>query len=158
MKQDPLTFYQRYIDDNFLILQALAEKEKGNAAYKKKSFESALEHYNSAAQLDPTNITYLTNIAAVYFEQKEFTKCIEQCTKAIEIGRENRADFKLIAKAYTRIGNSYRKLKVQNSPYFIATRHLFEMEGTDFFKKNLGPQKCQIELRKISLGIPLSRC
>jgi len=78
----------------------------------------ALEHYNAASQLDSTNMTYLTNIAAVYFEQKEFTKCIEQCTKAIEVGRENRADFKLIAKAYTRIGNSYRKLKVSDPLFY----------------------------------------
>ena len=104
------------------ILKALAEKEKGNAAYKKKNFEVALEHYNNAAQLDSTNMTYLTNIAAVYFEQKEFTKCVEQCTKAIEVGRENRADFKLIAKAYTRIGNSFRKLKVKK---FAAFYHNF---------------------------------
>ena len=93
----------------------MAEKEKGNAAYKKKNFEAALEHYNKASQLDSTDMTYLTNIAAVYFEQKEFTKSIEECSKAIDVGRENRADFKLIAKAYTRIGNSYRKLKVTSN-------------------------------------------
>ena len=98
-----------------LNYQALAEKEKGNAAYKKKNFAVALEHYTKASELDPSDMTYLTNLAAVYFEQKEFTKCIELCTKAIEVGRENRADFKLIAKAYTRIGTAYKKLKVFNS-------------------------------------------
>lgn len=92
--------------------QALAEKEKGNAAYKKKNFVSALDHYNKAVEFDPTDMTYLTNLAAVYFEQKDFMKCVEMCTRAIDVGRENRADFKLIAKAYTRIGNSYKKLKV----------------------------------------------
>lgn len=111
----------------------------GNEAYKKKEFETALLHYNKAVELDPTDITYLNNIAgiapyaffcfllscfgmpcstlyhlfpAVYFEQKEYKKCIEQCEKAIDIGRENRADFKLIAKAFTRIGNAYKKLEV----------------------------------------------
>ncbi|XP_067010003.1 stress-induced-phosphoprotein 1 isoform X2 [Anabrus simplex] len=91
-------------------LKARKEKELGNEAYKKKNFDEALVHYNKAVELDGTDITFLNNIAAVYFEQKEYAKCIEQCQKAIEVGRENRADFKLIAKAFTRIGNAYLKL------------------------------------------------
>lgn len=49
---------------------------------------------------------------AVYFEQKDYKTCIEQCEKAVDVGRENRADFKLIAKAFSRIGNAYKKLEV----------------------------------------------
>ena len=45
--------------------QALAEKDKGNAAYKKKDFETALAHYDKAIALDPENITFLTNKAGV---------------------------------------------------------------------------------------------
>ncbi|XP_012152804.1 stress-induced phosphoprotein 1 [Megachile rotundata] len=90
--------------------EALNEKQLGNDAYKKKNFEEALQHYNKAVELDPTEIIYLLNIAAVYFEQKEYDKCIAQCEKAIEVGRENRADFKLIAKAFTRIGHAYKKM------------------------------------------------
>lgn len=90
--------------------QALEEKNLGNAAYKKKDFEEALKHYNKAVEIDPTDITYYLNIAAVYFEQKEYEKCIAQCEKAIDIGRENRADFKLIAKAFTRLGHSHKKM------------------------------------------------
>ncbi|XP_017775399.1 PREDICTED: stress-induced-phosphoprotein 1 [Nicrophorus vespilloides] len=90
---------------------AKQEKEKGNEAYKKKDFENAIKHYNQAIEHDPTDITFHNNLAAVFFEQKEFEKCIEQCEKGIEIGRENRADFKLIAKAFLRIANAYKKLK-----------------------------------------------
>lgn len=91
--------------------QAKKEKDLGNEAYKKKDFVTALQHYNKAIELNPRDITFHNNVAAVYFEQKEYQKCIEQCEKAIEIGRENRADFKLIAKAFTRIGNAYKKLE-----------------------------------------------
>lgn len=91
--------------------KALEEKKLGNDAYKKRNFEEALQHYNKAVELDSTEIVYLLNIAAVYFEQKEYQKCITQCEKAIEVGRENRADFKLIAKAFTRIGHAYKKME-----------------------------------------------
>ncbi|KAJ8971761.1 hypothetical protein NQ317_001666 [Molorchus minor] len=90
---------------------ANAEKELGNACYKKKDFANAVVHYTKAIEHDPTDITFYNNLAAVYFEQKEYEKCIEGCEKAIEVGRENRADFKLIAKSLMRIGNAYRKLK-----------------------------------------------
>lgn len=55
---------------------------------------------------------YSVLIPAVYFEQKEYEKCIAECEKGIEVGRENRADFKFIAKAFQRIGNAYKKLEV----------------------------------------------
>ncbi|XP_017003745.2 stress-induced-phosphoprotein 1 [Drosophila takahashii] len=90
---------------------AKKEKELGNAAYKKKEFETALKHYNAAIEHDPTDITFYNNIAAVHFERKEFEECIRQCEKGIEVGRESRADFKLIAKSFARIGNTYRKLE-----------------------------------------------
>jgi len=88
---------------------ALREKEQGNAAYKKKDFQTAIAHYTKAMELDPTEITFHTNLSAVYFEMKDFDKCIKQCETGIDIGRENRADFKLIAKAYSRMGTAHRK-------------------------------------------------
>ena len=36
--------------------------------------------------------------SAVYFEQGEYDKAITECHEAVDIGRENRADFQLIAK------------------------------------------------------------
>lgn len=86
-------------------------KNLGNDFYKKKAFADAIKHYQEAIEHDPTDITFYSNLAAVYFETKEYEKCIEQCEKGIEIGRENRADFKLIAKAFARIGNAQRKLE-----------------------------------------------
>jgi len=40
---------------------AQREKEAGNAAYKAKRFEEALGHYSRAAELDDTDISFLTN-------------------------------------------------------------------------------------------------
>uniref|UniRef100_A0A2P2HXJ6 Stress-induced-phosphoprotein 1 n=1 Tax=Hirondellea gigas TaxID=1518452 RepID=A0A2P2HXJ6_9CRUS len=91
--------------------QAKAEKEKGNAAYKKKDFATATTHYEKAIEIDPTDMTFLNNLAAVKYEQKDYVECIASCDKAVEVGRENRADFKLIAKSLTRIGNAHRQLE-----------------------------------------------
>ena len=41
--------------------KALQEKELGNAAYKAKRFDEAIEHYNAAIALDDTDISFLSN-------------------------------------------------------------------------------------------------
>ena len=35
---------------------------------------------------------------AVYFEQGKYDECIEECKKAVDVGREHMAGFKIIAK------------------------------------------------------------
>lgn len=121
--------------DDVTRKQALAEKELGNEAYKKSNFETALKHYEKAAEIDPTNMVYRTNIAAVYFEQKEYDKCIKECQAAVEIGRENRADFKLIAKALARIGNAYFKLNDLKNAVTFYNKSLSEHRDSEIVKK-----------------------
>jgi len=86
--------------------EALGHKTKGNDHYKKKEFDAAIQCYDAALDLDDTDISFLTNKAAVFYEMKDFDKCIEVCTKAIERGRELFADYKLVARAMTRKGNA----------------------------------------------------
>ncbi|KAG4107925.1 heat shock protein STI-like protein [Neocallimastix lanati (nom. inval.)] len=86
-----------------------SEKALGNTAYKKKDFETALTHYAKAYELDDTNIAVLTNKAAVLYEMGKYDEAIEVCEKAVEHGREVRADFKIIARAFHRIGNAFHK-------------------------------------------------
>jgi len=86
-------------------------KEKGNAAYKSKNFDAAIECYTKSFETNNKNITALTNRAAVLVEQAKYEEAIQDCEKAIEVGRSNFADYKLIAKAYQRIGNVHSKTK-----------------------------------------------
>jgi stress-induced-phosphoprotein 1 len=90
-------------------VKADEEKKLGTENYKKRQFDAAIEHYTKAWELHK-DIAYLTNLGAAYFEKGDYEKCIETCKKAIEEGREVYADFKLIAKAFGRIGASYEKL------------------------------------------------
>ncbi|THH21046.1 hypothetical protein EW146_g427 [Bondarzewia mesenterica] len=89
--------------------EAEAEKKLGAAAYKKRDFEDAAKHFSKAWDIWPKDITFLTNLGAVYFEQENYDQAIETCEKAVEEGRALRADYKLVAKAYGRIGSSYNK-------------------------------------------------
>lgn len=85
--------------------RADALKVKGNEHYKARRFDEARAAYEQAWETHK-DITYLNNLAAVYFEQGEYDKAIETCEKAVEEGREVRADFKLIAKWVLRLSAS----------------------------------------------------
>jgi len=111
-------------------------KDAGNAAYKKKEFEEALRLYESAFEKDKTNMSILSNMAAVYFEKGDLDACIAKCHEAVEVGRENRADFKLIAKALARIGNSY--LKKGDNP-----------EALKFFQKSLSEHRAPDVVKRV---------
>jgi len=74
-----------------------AEKKIGNDFYKKRQFDEAIEHYTKAWELNK-DITYLNNIGAAKFEKGDYEGAIEICKKAVDEGREMRADFKMIAK------------------------------------------------------------
>lgn len=89
--------------------QALVEKERGTEAYKKRDFSAAISAYTSAIELDPDNMSFLTNRAAAKLESGDVDGCIEDCKKAIEenANRHLRTDFKIIARAYGRMGNAY---------------------------------------------------
>ncbi|KAF8796572.1 Stress-induced-phosphoprotein 1 like protein [Argiope bruennichi] len=115
--------------------QAIEEKDKGNQFYKDRKFEEALEHYNKAIELDPTEMTFLTNKAAVYFEQKDYETCIKECEKAVEVGQENRADFKKIAKAFSRMASAYMKLKDYEKAKTYYQKSLTEHRTRDTINK-----------------------
>lgn len=91
-------------------IRAEADKEKniGNDLYKKRDFPGAIAHYESAIKIDPTNIVYYNNLAAVYMETKEYTLAIDTAVKGAAIGKERLANYTDVAKAYSRIGAAYQ--------------------------------------------------
>lgn len=88
---------------------ALAAKERGNAAYKAKKFTEAIAAYDEAIALDPNDITFYNNKGAVHFEKKEYDQVIAVCTKGLDVGREQRVDYKHVAKSLSRIGKAHFK-------------------------------------------------
>lgn len=77
-------------------------KAEGNEAYKQKDFQKALDCYDKAIELDPTDMLYHTNKAAVFYEMKQYDKCIEECDKAIQKSKEGHYDYVKLGKALAR--------------------------------------------------------
>ena len=66
---------------------------------------------------------------------ENYEECINVCEKAIEIGREIRADFKLIGRAFGRIGTCYAKrLDYENAIKFY-NKSLSEHRTADILGK-----------------------
>ncbi|VDO00103.1 unnamed protein product [Rodentolepis nana] len=150
---------------------ALKEKELGNAAYKKKDFQTAIAHYDKALELYPNDVTFLTNKSAVFFEMGDFAECIKVCEKAVDLARDLRADFKLVAKALFRIGRCYEKqddltnakkyldkaLSEHRSPEIIKAaqaldKKIKEMERKAYIDPELAEQEKQLGNAAFSKG------
>lgn len=127
---------------------AIKEKELGNEAYKKKEFAEALKHYEKAIELDPTNMTFYSNKAAVLFEKGEYEECIKLCKQAVEVGREQRADYTLIAKALTRIGNAFLKMDKLEEALTWFDKSLSEHRDPELVKKQKALEKDVAERKR----------
>ncbi|CRH03809.1 Hsp70/Hsp90 organizing protein, putative [Plasmodium relictum] len=86
-------------------------KLKGNELYKQKKFEEALKEYDEAIKVNPNDIMYYYNKAAVYIEMKNYEKSIETCLYAIENRYNFKADFNQVAKLYNRLAICYVNMK-----------------------------------------------
>ncbi|XP_061357841.1 hsp70-Hsp90 organizing protein 1-like [Gastrolobium bilobum] len=138
--------------------QAQKEKEAGNAAYKKKDFDTAIEHYSKAMELDDEDISYLTNRAAVYLEMGKYDECIKDCENAVERGRELRSDFKMIARALTRKGTALVKMAKCSKDYEPAIetfqKALTEHRNPDTLTKLNEAEKAKKELEQLEYFDP----
>ncbi|KAH7722107.1 Protein STI-1 [Aphelenchoides avenae] len=108
--------------------QAIIEKNLGNEAYKKRDFPTAHTHYDKAIQLDPANATFYNNKAAAFFEEAK-------------IGRENRADYSVIAKAYARAANAYQKQEKLKEALHYFEKSLSEHRDPEVVKKQKALEK-----------------
>ncbi|TRY77864.1 hypothetical protein TCAL_08136, partial [Tigriopus californicus] len=111
---------------------ALAAKLRGNEAYKKKDLDTAWGEYTTAVSLDPTDMTFVSNLAAVQFERKDYPACVAECQRALQVGREHRADFKLMAKAWARLGNAAKRLGQLDTAKMAFEKALTEHRTPDY--------------------------
>ncbi|CAL1702063.1 unnamed protein product [Somion occarium] len=130
--------------------EAEAEKKAGSEAYKARDFEKAAAHFSKAWEIWPKDITFLTNLGAVYFEQSEYDKCIEACEKAVEEGRSLRADYKLVSKALGRIGTAYARKSDLTTAIKYYQKSLTEHRTSDILNKLRETERAQAEAARLA--------
>ena len=73
-------------------------KNKGNEYFEKEDYQSALDCYNKALEIDPNYGPAYCNIGQVYRRLEQYEKAIEYYNKAIAVG---------FNKAYGNLGDIY---------------------------------------------------
>ncbi|KAL8283469.1 hypothetical protein RQP46_005572 [Phenoliferia psychrophenolica] len=124
-------------------------KAQGNEAYKKRDFEAAEKLYEQAWDANH-DVVYLNNLSAVYFEKGDYEKTIKTCQRAIDEGREVRADFKVIAKAYARQGSAYLKLDDYENGTNALNKSLTEHRTPDTLAKLKEAQISKAEKERLA--------
>lgn len=90
--------------------EAEEAKAAGNKAYSSRQFPEALRLYDQAIALNPTEIVYYTNKAAVLFETGANEDCVRACEEGVRKGREAGAEDAKIVKALVRKANALKRL------------------------------------------------
>lgn len=119
-------------------------KAEANTLYKQRKFDDAIDLYNKAWDTYK-DITYLNNRLAAEYEKGDYDAAIATCEKAVDEGREMRADYKLIAKAFARLGNTYLKKDDLELAIKAFDKSLTEHRTPDVLNKLRATQK---ELKK----------
>ncbi|QIW98461.1 hypothetical protein AMS68_003979 [Peltaster fructicola] len=127
--------------------EADAEKALGTKAYKSRQFDEAIKHYTNAWEKHH-DITYMTNRSAAQFEKGDYAAAIEDCKQAIEYGREVFADFKVIAKAFGRMGSAYEKQGDLANAVEYYQRSLTEHRTPEILAKLRAAEKAKIVAEK----------
>ena len=90
--------------------KATSEMHLAKDAYKSKDFDGAVSHYLSAAELNPKEMSFVYHAANIKFEQGRFADCVKFYTKAIKLGKEHKANVKMVAKAMAMRGKAFKEL------------------------------------------------
>jgi stress-induced-phosphoprotein 1 len=125
-----------------------AEKKKllGNDFYKKKNFPEAIENYRAAIELNPKELTFYSNLAAVYVEMNELDKAIECCDNAIEKAKEGNYDYAKLGKAKARKALCLFKQEKLDESIDMYKEALLEHNSYDIKQAKIKVEKRKKEL------------
>ena len=123
------------------VLYQQAGKLKKDPEAKAAKVKEALEGFTRAAEIEPTNMAYLNNRAACMFELKQYDECRDECKKAVELGRSERADYQMIANALARAGNCHYAKEEYKEALDFYDQSLLEDYDDKVYRKKMDAKK-----------------
>ena len=109
---------------------AMTTRLKGNKAFQRKQFDTALKLYRESLEAKPYEATTLLNIAQVYLKKGDFDDAVEFTTRALKVCSKTNLEFR--AKVLSRRALAHENLGDLGS----AESDLREAYGTPSGKKN----------------------
>lgn len=92
-----------------MVQKLLRMKDEGNAAFKARKYQQAIDIYTEGLEVDPTNkdinSKLLQNRAQAYVNLSNFDGAVADCTKALELDPSYTKAKRVRAKAYGGMGN-----------------------------------------------------
>lgn len=95
-------------------------------------------------------MVYLLNKGAVHLTKKEYDESIAACHKAVEVGQENRADFKMLAKAYARIAKAYQTQEKYEDAMHFYDKALANHREQDYIRQRKACEKALKEQQRLA--------
>ena len=92
------------------LKRASLEIQQAKDDYRNKDLDGAVSHYLTAAELTPRDMFPIYHIGNIKFEQEEYAECVKVYTNAIKVGKENKANVKMVANAMAMRGKAYKQL------------------------------------------------
>ena len=123
------------------------QKDLGNAEFKAKNFEKAIEYYTTAIEETPTDHSIYGNRAAAYLKLNEFIKSMEDAEKCIEL----KPDW---AKGYQRKGNALHSMG-QRAEALLSYQKGVEIDpSNEALKKEMLNLQNEIKAQNMGGGFP----
>ena len=120
------------------VEKTLQEKNLAQEAYKRKEYDTSILHYSNAMRLNPKDMTFIYHVAKIHFEKKSYSESISFCSRAIKVGKEQKANVKMVAKAMAMRGRAHKGLG-------DMAKHREEVEKAVNFLKTIAQVKFQKE-------------
>lgn len=91
--------------------------------YKNNQYDKAIEYYNKAIVLVPQNVSYRTNLAAVYQDQGNWSKLKETAEEALSVNSEDMYANMYMAIALQKTGYEQKAAEYQAKAKRISEQH-----------------------------------